>query len=280
MFGRILACIKYTMIHEKRLPLLKRTVLRKFVDNKRGYFVCKRMVDVLFASFIIITVLSWLLPVLALLIKLTSKGPVFFLQKRTGRGGRSFTCYKLRTLAHNPVAYTKYSEIQEDSVTTLGWFLRQSNLDELPQFFNVLLGHMSIVGPRPHMHADCNAFADLIPGYKFRNLVKPGITGLAQVKGYHGKVISRECIYKRFEWDAWYVQHAGMQLDVYIIYNTALQLMNFLVRGRKGNEQQVKAQSQPLQAKPQPVESRQPAIGNRQSAINLRRRKVVNKSQI
>jgi putative colanic acid biosynthesis UDP-glucose lipid carrier transferase len=191
---------------------------------------------------IIITVLSWLLPVLALLIKLTSKGPVFFLQKRTGRGGRSFTCYKLRTLAHNPVAHTKHTDIQKDTVTALGWFLRQSNLDELPQFFNVLAGHMSIVGPRPHMHSDCNAFAELIPGYKFRNLVKPGITGLAQVKGYHGKIISRECIYKRFEWDTWYVQQAGMRLDIYIIYSTARQLMFFLMRGQKGNEAKAREQ--------------------------------------
>lgn len=191
----------------------------------------------LFATTIIITVLSWLLPLLVLLIKLTSKGPAFFLQKRTGRGGRSFTCYKLRTLAHNPVGQTKHTAIQEDSVTPLGWFLRQSNLDELPQFFNVLLGHMSVVGPRPHMHLDCDHFSALIPGYKFRNLVKPGITGLAQVKGYHGKIITRDCIYKRFEWDSQYVQQASMQLDIYIIYNTARQLVMYLVRGRKGNEQ-------------------------------------------
>jgi putative colanic acid biosynthesis UDP-glucose lipid carrier transferase len=228
--------IKNTMIPEKRLPLMKRTVLRKYVDNKRGYFVCKRIVDVLFAAVIIITVLSWLLPMLALLIKLSSKGPVFFLQKRTGRGGRSFTCYKLRTLVHNPVAQTKRTEIEDESVTPLGRFLRQSNLDELPQFFNVLAGTMSIVGPRPHMHADCNDFAALIPGYKFRNLVKPGITGLAQVKGYHGVIISRNCVYKRFEWDAWYVRNAGMRLDIYIIYNTARKLVLFLFQGKPGNE--------------------------------------------
>ncbi|THU40112.1 sugar transferase [Niastella caeni] len=220
------------MIHEKRLPLLKRTVLRRYVDNKRGYFVCKRILDVLFATVIIIAILSWLIPVLALLIKLTSKGPVFFLQKRTGRGGKSFTCYKLRTLVHNPMAHTKRTILYEEPVTSLGRFLRQSNLDELPQFFNVLAGHMSIVGPRPHMHADCNAFAELIPGYKFRNLVKPGITGLAQVKGYHGKIVSRECIYKRYEWDAWYVRHANFGLDVGIIFNTAWQRVLFLA-GKK-----------------------------------------------
>ena len=221
------------MIPEKRLPLLKSTVLRKYVDNKRGYFVCKRILDVLFATVIIITVLSWLLPVLAILIKLTSKGPVFFLQKRTGRGGRSFTCFKLRTLVHNQVAHTKRMIIQEEPVTSLGRFLRQSNLDELPQFFNVLAGTMSIVGPRPHMHADCNAFAELIPGYKFRNFVKPGITGLAQVKGYHGKILSRECIYKRYEWDAWYVRHTSLWLDIYIIYTTAWQRVLFLAGNKK-----------------------------------------------
>ena len=235
--------IKNTMISEKRLPLLKRTVLRKYVDSKRGYFVCKRILDVLFATGIIITVLSWLLPVLALLIKLTSKGPVFFLQKRTGRGGQSFTCYKLRTLVHNPVAHTKRTGISEEPITALGRFLRQSNLDELPQFFNVLAGTMSIVGPRPHMHADCNAFAKLIPGYKFRNLVKPGITGLAQVKGYHGKIVSQECIYKRFEWDARYVKAASMRLDIYIIYGTARKLVMYLLGKRTDGRQSVYARA-------------------------------------
>jgi putative colanic acid biosynthesis UDP-glucose lipid carrier transferase len=221
------------MIREKRLPLNKRTVLRKYIDGKRGYFLCKRILDVLFASVIIISVLSWLLPLLALLIKLSSKGPVFFLQKRTGRGGRSFTCYKLRTLAYNPVAHTKPMDIGEETATPLGQFLRQSNLDELPQFFNVLTGSMSLVGPRPHMHTDCNAFAALIPRYKFRNLVKPGITGLAQVKGYHGKVISRECIYKRYEWDAWYVQYAGLGLDLTIIAKTAWQTAMAVIGKKK-----------------------------------------------
>jgi putative colanic acid biosynthesis UDP-glucose lipid carrier transferase len=225
------------MIREKRLPLLKRTVLRKYIDGKRGYFVCKRILDVSFAAVIIICVLSWLLPLLALLIKLSSKGPVFFLQKRTGRGGKSFTCYKLRTLAYNPGAQTKrIDDVGEETATPLGRFLRQSNLDELPQFFNVLGGSMSLVGPRPHMHADCNAFAALIPRYKFRNLVKPGITGLAQIKGYHGKVISRECIYKRYEWDAWYVQYASFGLDIKIIAITAWQTVLAVLRKKKSKQ--------------------------------------------
>lgn len=221
------------MIRDKRLPLLKRTVLRKYIDGKRGYFLCKRILDVAFSLVIIITVLSWLLPLLALLIKLSSRGPVFFLQKRTGRGGTSFTCYKLRTLAHNPAAHPKQMEAGEETATALGRFLRQSNLDELPQFFNVLAGSMSLVGPRPHMQSDCNAFASLIPRYKFRNLVKPGITGLAQVKGYHGKVISRECIYIRYKWDAWYVQYAGFWLDAKIIALTGWQTFLALLGKKK-----------------------------------------------
>ena len=119
------------MICVKRLPLLKRTVLRKYIDGKRGYFLCKRILDVLFALVVIITVMSWLLPLLALFIKLSSKGPIFFLQKRTGRGGKSFTCYKLRTLAYNPGAHTKRLEVGEETATPLGRFLRQSHLDEL-----------------------------------------------------------------------------------------------------------------------------------------------------
>jgi putative colanic acid biosysnthesis UDP-glucose lipid carrier transferase len=200
--------------------------LRQYVDNKKEYFVVKRLLDVIISTIVIITILSWLLPVLALLIKCTSKGPVLFLQKRTGRGGKSFTCYKLRTMIYN--RYTKsgisYSGDQtvahEDVVTPLGRFLRTSNLDELPQFFNVLSGSMSIAGPRPHMHADCNAFSLLISGYKFRNLVKPGITGLAQVKGYHGKVTTPECIIKRYEWDSHYVRHAGLWMDLKIMLAT------------------------------------------------------------
>ena len=200
--------------------------LRHYVDNKKEYFVAKRLLDIIISLIVIITILSWLLPILALLIKCTSKGPVFFLQKRTGRGGRSFTCYKLRSMIYNPIAHPTH----EDVVAPLGRFLRSSNLDELPQFFNVLFGSMSVVGPRPHMHADCNAFSLLVPGYKFRNLVKPGITGLAQVKGYHGKVTSDACVIKRYEWDARYIRQAGLWLDIKIMITTAISGIGFVAR--------------------------------------------------
>lgn len=204
----------------------KKTVLRVYVDNRKEYFIAKRVLDVTLAVLVIAGILSWLLPLLALMIKCTSKGPAFFLQKRTGRGGKSFICYKLRTLPYNLAGYTNSNV---EATSRVGQFLRQSHLDELPQFVNVLLGHMSIVGPRPHMHSDCNAFAQLIMGYKFRNLVKPGITGLAQVKGYHGKITTVESVVKRYEWDVYYVCHASIWMDIRIMFNTALQRIGYLL---------------------------------------------------
>jgi len=110
----------------------------------------------------------------------------------------------------------------DDRITGIGKLLRTSNIDELPQFINVLLGHMSIVGPRPHMYADCRRFSAVVQGYKFRSLVKPGITGLSQVKGYHGRVVSTECIFKRYQWDVYYVRNASFWYDIRIIATTLL----------------------------------------------------------
>jgi putative colanic acid biosynthesis UDP-glucose lipid carrier transferase len=131
-------------------------------------------------------------------------------------------------MKHDHTAQQSHGNKQE-AITKVGAFLRKSGLDELPQFINVLLGSMSVVGPRPHMLSDCHAFSQVVAGYKFRNLVKPGITGLAQVKGYYGKITSRQCIVKRYEWDAHYVRHADMWLDMQIIATTAWQCMGYLL---------------------------------------------------
>ena len=195
---------------------------RSFIDNKVNYFLLKRVVDVIVSVFVITAILSWFVPLLAILIKLDSKGPVFFLQKRVGRGGRSFICFKLRTMVVNAAANKKQAAVNDERITRMGHFLRTSNIDELPQFLNVLLGNMSIVGPRPHMHADCNYFSAYIPGYKFRNLVRPGITGLAQVKGYHGPSLDYDNIFKRYQLDAFYVRNAGIAMDVKILIGTIL----------------------------------------------------------
>ena len=132
---------------------------RSYVDNKKVYFLAKRGIDVVISSFVIVCVLSWLTLIIALFIMLDSKGPVFFIQRRVGKAGRSFWCYKFRTMIINPDADTKRAGPNDRRITRLGKILRLSNIDELPQFFNVFLGEMSIVGPRPHMHADCNEFA-------------------------------------------------------------------------------------------------------------------------
>jgi putative colanic acid biosynthesis UDP-glucose lipid carrier transferase len=206
--------LRKVSVREHELPL------RICIDSKKRYFFYKRVFDIVFSVFVMLFLLSWLLPLVALLIKLDSRGPVFFLQKRTGRAGKVFTCYKLRTMILNGDADLRPALEKDARITRVGRILREYNLDELPQFLNVLMGSMSIVGPRPHMLADCDRFSSVIPEYKFRNFVKPGITGLAQVKGYHGPAMDARNISLRYGWDAFYVRNADFLLDLRIIRST------------------------------------------------------------
>ena len=177
----------------------------------------KRTFDVAVSLLVIALVLSWLLPILALLIKLDSRGPVFFVQKRVGAMGKVFYCLKLRTMVVNDEANTQQALNNDPRITRLGKFLRISCLDELPQFFNVLIGHMSIVGPRPHMIKDCKEFSKIVKHYNYRNLVKPGITGMAQVKGYRGKTNDYYDVSHRYKWDMFYVKNRSLNLDMRIM---------------------------------------------------------------
>lgn len=195
--------------------------LRGLVDKKPVFFFCKRVADLLFSTLFIVFVLSWLFPVVALLTWLDSGGPIMFLQERVGRGGRTFICFKFRTMQFGADGLPR--------ITAFGNFLRKSNIDEFPQFLNVLVGNMSIVGPRPHTHGDCNRFAREVSGYKLRNFVKPGITGLAQIKGYHGPALCHESITCRYEWDAFYVKNASFWLDVRVIHHTVVQSVHNLL---------------------------------------------------
>lgn len=198
------------------------------------FFAFKRAIDILVSLVLIITVLSWLIPIVAILIKLDSRGPIFFRQKRVGMGGKGFFCLKLRTMVKNREADLRQAEVNDTRITRLGKFLRDSNIDELPQLFNVLGGSMSLVGPRPHMYADCARFSSIIPGYKFRNLVRPGITGLAQVEGYHGPTCTVDCVTQRFKLDAEYVRKASIRMDIYILFNTiARQVRSLLSKNRE-----------------------------------------------
>jgi putative colanic acid biosynthesis UDP-glucose lipid carrier transferase len=174
-------------------------------------------------------VLSWLLPLIAMLIKLNSKGSVFFKQKRTGLNGKPFSCLKFSTMIINDDADERPANENDDRITEIGKFLRRTNIDELPQFFNVLVGDMSIVGPRPHMITDCIRFSFVISSYQFRNLARPGITGLAQVKGYHGPTADYESIIIRYYWDAQYVRKASLWLDIKIIGITIIQSLSNLI---------------------------------------------------
>jgi len=196
---------------------------RSFIDNKYSFFASKRLADVSISLLFVLFVLSWLAPVLAILICLDSRGPAFFKQKRVGRGGRSFYCLKFRTMYVNKDCHVRHAERNDGRITRIGRILRKSNIDEFPQFINVLKGDMSLVGPRPHMHADCTRFSQVVNGYKFRNMVKPGITGLAQVKGYHGPALTYESIFRRFQWDAFYVRNASLWLDFRILRKTITQ---------------------------------------------------------
>jgi putative colanic acid biosynthesis UDP-glucose lipid carrier transferase len=201
------------------------------------YLIAKRAFDLLFSLFIIVFVLSWLLPVLFLVIWFDSRGPVFFIQKRVGKNGKMFRCLKLRTMVINPDADIRQATVGDPRITRVGRFLRNSSLDELPQFFNVLAGSMSVVGPRPHMLADDLRFAELIKGYGERSIMKPGITGMAQVKGYKGPAPDFTSIFHRYQWDAFYVRNAHMMLDLRIVIDTFMDMMKVMFTREKTVQQ-------------------------------------------
>jgi len=190
----------------------------------KGLFLAgKRSFDLVTSLFVTVFLFSWLIPILAILIKLDSRGPVFFIQRRIGYLGREFNCLKLRTMIVNEDSDSLQARDNDPRITRLGYFLRITSLDELPQFFNVLMGHMSIVGPRPFMKSDDEQFNRVVSNYKLRYYAKPGITGMAQVKGYRGPAVSFHSIFHRYQWDAFYIRNACPSLDFKIIRLTASQ---------------------------------------------------------
>lgn len=176
----------------------------------------KRTFDVVLSLLVIILILSWLTPILALIIKMQSKGPVFFQQLRNGLDNEEFYCYKFRSM--RPPG--KNEEENTYRVTRIGKFMRKTSIDELPQFFNVLRGNMSTVGPRPHMVSETYDFADQIDKFMVRHFVKPGITGLAQVSGYRGEIETEKDIKNRVKYDIFYVENWSLLLDIKIIIQT------------------------------------------------------------
>jgi putative colanic acid biosysnthesis UDP-glucose lipid carrier transferase len=203
--------------HYGKLPVVNVTSFP--LDNFENRFY-KRTFDILFSSSVIIFLMSWLFPIIAIFIKTTSKGPIFFKQKRTGKNSRSFWCYKFRTMTINQEADTQQAIANDPRITKIGWFLRETGLDELPQFFNVLIGDMSVVGPRPHMLRHTKEFSQKVDRYMFRHSIKPGITGLAQAKGFRGEINTISCLVNRVKLDRFYVENWSLLFDFKIIVLT------------------------------------------------------------
>lgn len=181
----------------------------------------KRAVDILFSGTLLILSPIVYIPV-AIAIKLSSRGPVFFKQKRTGYKGREFTCYKFRTMRMNNDADDRQASKDDPRKTRVGNFLRRTSIDELPQFLNVFKGDMSVVGPRPHMLRHTEEYSRLIDKYMVRHIVKPGITGWAQVNGYRGETRELWQMEKRVQYDVWYIENWTLLLDVKIAVRTIL----------------------------------------------------------
>lgn len=204
------------------IPIISfRNILLDDRLNKR----IKRGFDILFSTLIIVGILSWLTPILAILIKMDSKGPLFFIQKRNGLNYIEFNCYKYRSMEVNEQADSIQAAKNDNRITKIGKFMRKTSIDELPQFFNVLNGDMSVVGPRPHMVSHTEMYALKIDKFMIRHFIKPGITGLAQTKGFRGEIESESDIINRVKYDIFYMKNWSILLDMKIIIVTILNII-------------------------------------------------------
>ena len=200
-----------TILNVKKLPF-------EFAEN----FYIKRIFDVIFSLFICAFLLSWIIPILWVLVKLESKGPLIFKQQREGLNGNKFVCYKFRSMKINDLSDQVHATKNDERVTKIGAFLRKTSMDELPQFFNVLSGDMSVVGPRPHLESLSIIYQKEVQDYLKRHIVKPGITGLAQVSGYRGEIKKKSDIKNRVRLDIFYIENWSLFLDIKIIIKTIL----------------------------------------------------------
>ena len=199
------------------LPILS---LRSIpIDEPINLFI-KRSFDIFFSLVVIIGILSWLTPLIGFLIKIESKGPVFFKQKRNGLDYKEFYCYKFRSMKPNPEAHLHQIRKGDPRVTRIGKFIRKTSIDELPQFINVLKGDMSVVGPRPHMVSHTHMYAEKIDKFMVRHFIKPGITGLAQVSGFRGEVEDDNFIKNRVKYDIYYLENWSILMDLRIVFKT------------------------------------------------------------
>jgi len=203
------------------LPVLS---LRKIPLEESLSKLLKRVSDIIVSVIVIVFIMSWLVPLIGVLIKIESKGAVFFKQKRSGINNNHFMCYKFRSMKQNDEADLIQMTKGDMRVTKIGKFIRKTSIDELPQFFNVLLGDMSVVGPRPHMVSHTKMYANSVDRFMVRHFVKPGITGMAQVKGYRGEIETKRDIINRVKYDIFYIENWSILLDAKIVFLTVFNI--------------------------------------------------------
>ena len=197
--------------------------------------IVKRSFDLLLTGILFVLVLWWFIPLVGLIIKLDSKGPMLFIQPRNGEGNKPFGCYKFRTMTATETIEATKAEKNDPRITRVGFFLRRSSIDEIPQLINVLLGQMSLIGPRPHAVKHNQDFGKMLADTPFgqniiaRHYIKPGITGLAQCMGYRGSITSVEDIANRVNLDRYYIERWTFWLDIKIVFLTVVSLV-------RGNE--------------------------------------------
>lgn len=184
----------------------------------------KRSLDLLVSSLVCIFILTWMIPLFGAMIKLASPGPVFFAQWRSGLNNRPFHCFKFRSMRMNKDADSLAAKRNDTRVTPIGAFLRRSSLDEFPQFYNVLIGDMSLVGPRPHMVKHTESFSKRVDHYMIRQFLKPGITGWAQINSFRGEITDELHLRRRVASDLWYLEHWSIWLDLRILFLTVVQV--------------------------------------------------------
>ena len=220
---------QYTRSRKVEITFYENTpvlMLRKEPLEGTINLLLKKTFDLIFSFLVIVLIFPWLFPILAVLIKLDSPGPVFFKQQRSGRENESFFCLKFRTMKGNTFSDKIQATKKDKRVTKIGAFMRKTNLDELPQFLNVLWGTMSVVGPRPHMLKHTEQYSELINNYLVRHYAKPGITGWAQVNGLRGETKKLIEMKDRVDHDIWYIENWSILLDIKIIFRTVFNVFN------------------------------------------------------
>ncbi len=231
------SCVRFKIIPDLSMFLKKPVVVGYFSDmpvlalredplEDIGNRIKKRTVDLFVSAFVILFILSWLIPLIAFLIKIESKGPIFFKQQRSGKNDQPFYCLKFRSMQMNTTADELSATKNDPRVTRIGRFLRKSSLDEFPQFINVFLGEMSLVGPRPHMLKHSSEFSKNVAHYMSRQFLKPGITGWAQINSFRGEIKCQAEIEGRVASDLWYFENWTIWLDIRIMILTFYQIFS------------------------------------------------------